>query len=510
MENTSLIWGLSLALGIPILMLLLSLGMEYYETRNRAIASLLRTLRNYFLPALALLLVMQQLLTLEDAAASQRIIETLFCIAAILTVIPFVHAFFSTDGKPGPLQISVPRLLFQLIRGLAIAAIAFYALSGVWGIDLSGIVTAVGVGSLALGLALQDTISNLVSGFLLIFASPFKIGDWIEFGGTRGMVVDMNWRAVTLQTFFGNYVVIPNGTLAGGSITNITGPKPYDWNCISVDFSREDMPNDVIRMLDEIALEVVSNRHGGYLDPSPPIVVLSSFEPHANRYDIWFLAGVWYGWGIKSEIQARIPYAAKRYGLTIPLPTEVRVQQQEPEAPNVYQENLAFMRSLPYFAAVAPEAVENAAKGGRWEYYGVQEPVVKEGQPDKGLYLIVEGSVTLTARDRDGKDQEVASLSKGDLFGEMVLFPGQVSPVSIQVAEDLKAIVLNGDVTTRLLEQSPRFALEMNQFVEKRQKAIRLVRGQQETADGDLSVAATAKEQSRLRQIVSSTLNSNQ
>ena len=110
------------------------------------------------------------------------------------------------------------------------------------------------MGSLVIGLALQDTLKNLFSGILLLFERPFALGDWLQVGETIGKVIKVNWRSVYLQTRDQDSVVIPNSILAQGNFTNYNRPTPLHVERFLFGFSYDDPPNKVIRVLKETAL----------------------------------------------------------------------------------------------------------------------------------------------------------------------------------------------------------------------------------------------------------------
>ena len=94
----------------------------------------------------------------------------------------------------------VPKLLIDLARLFLILLSTAFVLASVWNADLAGLVTALGVSSLVIGLALQDTLGSVMSGIALLFERPFSVGDWLELDGVVGQVIDINWRAVRLLT----------------------------------------------------------------------------------------------------------------------------------------------------------------------------------------------------------------------------------------------------------------------------------------------------------------------
>lgn len=94
-----------------------------------------------------------------------------------------------------------------------------------YGISISPLLTALGAGSLASALALQDTLSNLFSGITTLVSKQVHIGDYIRLAsGEAGRVVDMNWRNTTIRTSTGNMVIVPNKSIAASTLTNYEQP----------------------------------------------------------------------------------------------------------------------------------------------------------------------------------------------------------------------------------------------------------------------------------------------
>ena len=90
-----------------------------------------------------------------------------------------------------------------------------------FGIEITTIVAAMGIGGLAVALALQDTLKEFFAGTHVILDRPIRIGDFIELeSADKGTVVDIGWRSTTVRTFSGNYVVLPNSKIASSKLIN--------------------------------------------------------------------------------------------------------------------------------------------------------------------------------------------------------------------------------------------------------------------------------------------------
>lgn len=199
MDKSLLGWLLLLGLGFPLLSILLGEAVSRLERQQHPLAVGLRQVREYVLPPLAVLLVMQQVFSVADKESWVRFVQTLTWVALIVAGLSLINALLTTKKQPIKWQIHVPNLFFQVARGLVIFAIGYHIINGVWNINLSGLGSAVGIASAVIALALQDTLSNLVSGLLLLFAKPFNTGDWIEVDGKQGRVLEQNWGRLRSQ-----------------------------------------------------------------------------------------------------------------------------------------------------------------------------------------------------------------------------------------------------------------------------------------------------------------------
>ena len=465
MDTSIVFWGLVIILGVPALAIVLGECIHFFEGRGSRLAPVLRHLRGYLLPSAAILVVMERLLQLPDSFLPLKLVETGFWIAVIVTLLALLNAVLTTR-EPGTLQIRVPNLLFQALRGLVILGIIALLLGEIWSVDIKGITTALGVGSLAIAFALQDTLSNLVSGFLLLVSKPFEVGDWIAVDEIEGRVIDLNWRSVTLKGCKGRIYEIPNGSLGEATILKHESAQP--WDMVTVGFDRNDPPNRVMEALNSAVagMETV-------LESYP---VLESYDDFWTTYGLWVRTDPEDANRIHSKIKARIYYAAKRYGLTIP------VAEQDPPSKQILLEESSarrsqtsdYLRSLPYLASLNPAVLDNLIEEVEVKHYGVGEQIIVAGEPDEGLYILQVGEVKLTAPDFQGRERDLDRVFPGSFFGEMALL-GEPSPVSAIATQDVEVIIVHPELARRAIDSSPRFTQEMNGFIEERKRSLRRI-----------------------------------
>lgn len=125
-------------------------------------------------------------------------------------------------------------------------------LSYIWGVRVGGLFTALGVTSVVIGLMLQNSVGQIVSGLFMLFEQPFRIDDWLDTPTARGRVVEVNWRAVHIETPTGLRIT-PNSMLATTSFTNLSRPGGSHKCAITTKFALADSPNRVCAMLTRIA-----------------------------------------------------------------------------------------------------------------------------------------------------------------------------------------------------------------------------------------------------------------
>lgn len=99
---------------------------------------------------------------------------------------------------------------------------ALIVILGVWIDDLGGLLIGAGFLGIVLGMAARQTLGTILAGFVLMFARPFEIGDWIEVDGNEGIVTDISIVDTRIQTFDGEFVVIPNNLVGASMVTNRT------------------------------------------------------------------------------------------------------------------------------------------------------------------------------------------------------------------------------------------------------------------------------------------------
>ena len=119
------------------------------------------------------------------------------------------------------LEKSVQSFIISFIN-ISLKCLVFITALAHIGIPMTSLITLLGTASLAVGLAMQGGLTNLVGGIMILIFKPFKVGDWIESGDTSGSVDEITIFYTEISTLDGTKIVLPNGTLANSNIKNFT------------------------------------------------------------------------------------------------------------------------------------------------------------------------------------------------------------------------------------------------------------------------------------------------
>jgi small conductance mechanosensitive channel len=158
------------------------------------------------------------------------------------------------------------QVLYRLTQ-ISVYVVAGATILGVWDIDLTGLLVGAGFLGIVVGMAARQTLGSLLAGFMLMFARPFEIGDWVIIEEQEGIVTDISIVNTRIQTFDGEYVMIPNDTVGGSTIVNRSRKGRLRLEVdVGVDYDA-----DVERAAD-LAKEAMGEQEDVLAVPSPQVV----------------------------------------------------------------------------------------------------------------------------------------------------------------------------------------------------------------------------------------------
>jgi CRP-like cAMP-binding protein len=309
-----------------------------------------------------------------------------------------------------------------------------------------------------IGLMLQNSVGQIVSGLFMLFEQPFRIGDWLDTPSARGRIVEANWRAVHIQTDRGLQIT-PNSVLAATSFTNLSRPPGAHQLAITTTFSVADPPDRVRRLLSRVAGTLPQCKDGS----TPTAVAAGSGE---YRVTIGLNSPAEDG-AARTTFLRWIWYAARREGLHLDgadddFSTSARVQMamRTVVAP-------ALRLSLTDQQSLTPHA--------RIVRYGTDEVVQFAGEVPTAMTFLTTGCVRLTTTAEDGSVLSLSVLEPGSFLG-LTTLTRQPSLSSAYALEEVTALEIDREHIEDLVMRSPLLLQELGRIIEDRRKESAVAR----------------------------------
>ena len=253
-----------------------------------------------------------------------RAFDILFDFSIVLALVMFVDR--ATRGvldrfAAGSTVMQGARGLIQAgVRGVAIGIGILIFLDSI-GISITPILASLGVGSLAVALALQDTLANLFAGLYMIADKPIEPGHMIRLpGGEEGHVTKIGWRSTWIRQPPNSMLVIPNAKLAGGIIINYDLPQPEIAVTVPVGVHYHSDLGSVERVALEVAREVHSTVRGAVAE-AEPVVRFLGFGDSSIQFNVTLRARDFTGTAdVRHEFVKRVQSRFQKEGIIVPYP----------------------------------------------------------------------------------------------------------------------------------------------------------------------------------------------
>jgi len=261
-----------------------------------------------------------------DHIASQAI---LVLVIIVLFFFParVINLFLSGMARKQPQLEKVTQPANFLIKVLFSLVAVVVVLENL-GVHLTAVWTTLGVGSVAVALALQDTLGNFFAGLYILADHPIKLNDYIRLdSGQEGFVTRIGWRSTLLRTGQNNLVVVPNSTLAKAVITNFSLPEERLLASVQVSVACDADARRVERLLTEIATGLAQEGFGGALtDPAPSALLIPGFGPSSLDFTVSMNVRRFADQGgVQSELRKRILERFAKERIEMPFPTRALV-----------------------------------------------------------------------------------------------------------------------------------------------------------------------------------------
>ncbi|MDX1635929.1 MAG: mechanosensitive ion channel [Marinobacter sp.] len=240
--------------------------------------------------------------------------KVLLAIVTLVAGLWLIKRFINLlDRKLGEKDPTLNKFVCGLISAI-LKILLFISVASMVGIATTSFIAVIGAAGLAIGLALQGSLSNFAGGVLILVFKPFRVGDTIEAQGYLGAVVEIQILYTIINTFDNRRIVIPNGTLANSSLVNVS---IYDTRRCDLMFGIH--YDDDIDKAKAVIKRLIDEDERSLAEPAPRIAVSSLGDNSVN-----IMARPWVKtddlWPYYWDMQEKVKKAFDEEGITIPFP----------------------------------------------------------------------------------------------------------------------------------------------------------------------------------------------
>lgn len=446
--------ALGVIVGLPLALLLLNELHGMLARRGSSYAKPVALLRNWVLPACAVYLLIAQLEQADVDATWSKIAATAFGFLIMLLLLSGANAALFGAARAGSWRERLPGIFIDLGRLVLIILGVGLLLSWVWGANIGGLIAAVGVTSIVIGLAVQTAVGPVIAGLLLLFEQPFRIGDWLSTSAAKGRVVEVNWRAAHIDT--GNGIqIVPNAMLATGSFTNLSRVQGAAYQATAtLTFGPDDPPGAVTAALTSVATGLPARL------ASIPVKVVAQGEA---KYKVSVpIASPADEGRTKALLLHRAWYAAQRAGL------HLDEANPDPDAAASYVTGA--VQRVAAALGLSDAAVAVMSGQARRLLYAEGEIIQPANTVPEAVCFVTEGSVGMVVYAEDGRELSLGSLGVGDYIGGTSLTRQRMLTGTVALT-DTTIVSVPRDAMNAVVQNNARLARQIGDVIEMRRKA---------------------------------------
>jgi small-conductance mechanosensitive channel/CRP-like cAMP-binding protein len=357
--------------------------------------------------------------------------------------------------------ISPPRLVREvvaLVVYLVLGAILLRSL----GVEVTGLIATSAVLTVVVGLALQQTLGNLLAGLALAWEQQLTIGTWIEIDGRVGVIEQTGWRSLLIRTRLDEKLLVPNSEVGGVTIKILgSGAWPA---AVAVRFGvAYGVAPDAVK---ELITAVVTDIPGVLANPAPRVLTVE-YADSAVVYEcrMWTLSP-WRREDLNDQLLTRAHQALARAGMEIPFPQRTLHLAPQPPSSDTETRRLDAISGSALFGGLPREALAAMAGCSRILRFAPGEAVVRVGDRSTALYLIATGEAAIEINGR-----VAAQVEAGEVFGEVAFLTGDRRTATVRaVNAAIEVVELDESSLRSLLEHHPELADQLAEKMAARQR----------------------------------------
>ncbi len=374
-------------------------------------------------------------------------------------------------------KVSVPNILRQFLAALVVLVTIALVLSYGYGVKITGLLATSGVAAVILGFAMQDLLANVIAGFSIHMTKAFQVGDWLllDGDGERAEIREVNWRATRLINNDRVSFELPNSELVKSRIINLNYPTREHGVRLKVGIDYDQPPNDV---KDAFMHAMIGAQ--GVLESPAPQVFLIDFGDSSIVYEMrfWMRSAKLYNQTC-DEIRTRLWYELQRRDIRIPFPIrtlEMRTSNAPKRLSEADDDAAAILRDHTCMHCLSEEQAEQLVADAERRLFAHGEVMIREGEDGDSMQVLLEGEADVflkyPAGTGRGGSEKVATLSKGDYFGEMSLMTGEPRSATVRARGDVLIMEIKKSQLAPILEERPELVEALGVLLVRRQEEI--------------------------------------
>jgi small-conductance mechanosensitive channel/CRP-like cAMP-binding protein len=397
-------------------------------------------------------------------------------------------------GKP------LPKIFHQILQTLVILVVALGSLHTM-GAELGSLLTTSAILTAVIGLALQETLSNLAAGVAIQMQRPFKVGDFIQYDpdpNLIGQILEINWRATKVITNDRIELIVPNAMLAKAAVRNYSAPAPVTRRVLTLLGPYHEPPHRIEAAL----LEAASGVPGVLTDPAPEVAVRAYQDSGIEYALLYFIEDFGRRLQIDSGIRRRVWYVCQRARISLPYPVRDVYVHEAPGASREASDRAALLSTVDLFAVLPEPARARLAEGADLRWYGAGETVIRQGDVGTDLYVLQSGRVAVLVEHPGRGPVTVAQLGQGEVFGEMSLLTGEARSATVRAEADAELLVIGHVALREILSSVPELATLLARVLARRQGELDRAMAQPGAVEGESPMVGNSQLVGRIREFL--------
>ncbi len=465
------VWAAVLVVGLPAVIIAAGELQERLRQRGSPLVEAVSTVRSWVLPLAALYALVVFLFKATPESLAVQLIGTALLISVTAAAL---QAFgYLTDRARERSKVpgtrGVPALVLMLPRLLILLTSGWILFTLVWNVDISGLLAALGVTSIVVSVALQDTLSGLASGFLLISDRPFSPGDWIRADDVEGRVLDMNWRSSRIRDRNGDLIVMPNSVLAGATIFNFSQPARLHRVTVDLQVAYSNPPTRAKEML----LAAARATEGVLDDPAPTIRVKQIDDPLMGYQAQLWIDDYTIAPRVASDFGSLVWYMSHRMDVPLPSPAYDLYHhdpiQEAKDAELTLDSLVERIRRAPLLSDLDQTDIEQLASAARGVRFSKGEIILSGGHSSPDRYVLWEGRARIVAADPLGG---FVDISDGDVFGLTNQPIRGEEPPQVVALTDCEVVVLGAEAVGAVTSRNPQLTQALGRVAAARRQRM--------------------------------------